>query len=287
VTDRLKVRGGVRQDWWDTALTPLINVPGGTFNNEGVPLVAGVTQERNDAPVSWNVGALYRLFPGVSPYVGLSKSYLSNFNSENVQTGIGAPESALQYEAGVKFSLLNDRFVLNTAVFDVKRDNVAAPLTIGGVESVVFDSQRTRGYEASLDAKVTDQWRILANFTAQDAVITDNPQGITSVGNHPQSVPAYMANLWSTYRFSIAGVPGFIVGAGLNYRDKNYSDITNVNSIPAFVIGNALVGYEADTWGISLNVKNFTNQRYYVEANAAGAVLGESLSAFVKVYIKQ
>jgi iron complex outermembrane receptor protein len=287
VTDRLKVRAGVRQDWWDTALTPLINVPGGTFNNEGAPLMAGVTQERNDAPVSWNVGALYKLFSGVSPYVGVSKSYLSNFNSENVQTGIGAPESALQYEAGVKFSLLNDRVVLNTAVFDVKRDNVAAPLTIGGVESVVFDSQRTRGYEASLDARVTDQWRILANFTAQDAVITDNPQGITSVGNHPQSVPAFMANLWSTYRFSIAGVPGFIVGAGLNHRDKNYSDITNVNSIPAFVIGNALFGYEADTWGISLNVKNFTNQRYYVEANAAGAVVGESLSAFLKVYVKQ
>jgi iron complex outermembrane receptor protein len=287
VTDRLKVRAGVRQDWWNTALTPLINVPGGTFNNEGVPLTAGVTQERNDTPVSWNVGALYKLFPGVSPYVGASKSYLSNFNSENVQTGIGAPESALQYEAGVKFSLLNDRVVLNTAVFDVKRDNVAAPVTIAGVESVVFDSQRTRGYEAALDARVTDQWRILANFTAQDAVITDNPQGITSVGNHPQSVPAYMANLWSTYRFSIAGVPGFIVGAGLNYRDKNYSDITNVNSIPAFVIGNALFGYEADTWGISLNVKNFTNQRYYVEANAAGAAVGESLSAFLKVYIKQ
>jgi iron complex outermembrane receptor protein len=217
----------------------------------------------------------------------VSKSYLSNFNSENIQTGIGAPESALQYEAGIRFSLLNDRLVLNTAVFDVKRDNVAAPLTIGGVESVVFDSQRTRGYEASLDYKVTDQWRILANFTAQDAVITDNPQGITSVGNHPQGVPAYMANLWSTYRFSIAGTPGFIVGAGLNYRDKNYSDIANVNSIPAFVIGNALFGYEAGTWGISLNVKNFTNQRYYVEANAAGAVLGESLSAFLKVYIKQ
>jgi iron complex outermembrane receptor protein len=75
-------------------------------------------------------------------------------------------------------------------------------VTIAGVESVVFDSQRTRGYEAALDARVTDQWRILANFTAQDPVITDNPQGITSVGNHPQSVPAYMANLWSTYRFS-------------------------------------------------------------------------------------
>jgi iron complex outermembrane receptor protein len=287
VTDRFKVRAGVRQDWWNTSLTPLITVPG-RVTNDGTPLLANVTRERNDAPVSWNVGALYKLLPGVSPYVGVSKSYLTNFNSENTQTGIGAPESALQYEAGIKFSLLNDRFVLNTAVFDVSRDHVAAPVTAAdGTETVVFDSQRTRGFEASVDAKVTDQWRILANVTAQNAVITDNPQGITSVGNHPQGVAAHMANLWSTYKFSIAGVPGFMVGAGLNYRDKSYSDITNVNSIPAYVIGNALLGYEAPDWGISLNVKNFTNQRYYAQANVAGAYVGEPLSAFIRVYIKQ
>jgi iron complex outermembrane recepter protein len=294
VTDKFKVRAGVRQDWWDTALTPLITVPNasnpslpGAFTSEGTPLLANVTQERNDAPVSWNVGALYRLLPGVSPYVGASKSFLTNFNSENAPNGIGAPESALQYEAGIKFSLLDDRITLNTGAFDVSRNNVAAAVTLNGVETIVFDSQRTRGYEASLDAKMTDQWRVLANFTAQNAVITDNPQGITSVGNHPQGVPAYMANLWSTYKFSIAGVPGFMVGAGLNYRDKSYSDITNVNSIPAFVVADALFGYETDIWGISLNVKNFTNQRYYVAANEAGAFVGESLSAFLRVYIKQ
>nr|WP_070105787.1 hypothetical protein [Burkholderia plantarii] len=28
VTDRLKVRAGVRKDWWDTSLTPNISVPG-------------------------------------------------------------------------------------------------------------------------------------------------------------------------------------------------------------------------------------------------------------------
>jgi iron complex outermembrane receptor protein len=286
VTDKFKVRAGVRQDWWDTWLTPLITVPG-RINNEGTPLVANITQESNNAPVSWNAGALYKLFPGVSPFFGVSKSFLSNFLSENTQTGIGPPENALQYEAGIKFSLLNDRITLNAAVFDVSRNNVAAPVTtISGAEAVVYDSQRTKGYEASLDAKVTDQWRILANFTAQDAVITDNPQAISSVGNRPQSVPAYLANLWSTYKFSIAGVPGFIVGAGLNYQDKSYSDITNVNSIPAFVIANALFGYEASTWGIALNVKNFTNQRYYTEANAAGAIVGQPLSAFLKIYIK-
>jgi iron complex outermembrane receptor protein len=286
VTDRFKVRAGVRQDWWDTSLTPLITVPG-RFTSEGVPLLANLTQGRNDAPVSWNVGALYKLFPGISPYFGVSKSFLTNFNSENTQNGIGEPESALQYEAGLKFSFVNDRVVLNTAAFEVSRDNVAAAVTLNGAETVVFDSQRTKGLEASLDAKVTDQWRILANATAQNAIITDNPQGITSIGNHPQGVPAYMANLWSTYSFSLGGIPGFMVGVGLNYRDKSYSDITNVNAIPAFVVANALLGYETPTWGISLNVKNFTNQRYYVAANAAGAFVGEPLSAFIRVTVKQ
>jgi iron complex outermembrane receptor protein len=285
VTDRWKIRAGVRQDWWDTTLDPLITVPG-RFISSGVPIIGGVAQEAQEKPVSWNAGTLYHVLPGVSPYFGVSRSYLTNFNSENTQQGIGAPETALQYEVGIKFAFFNDRIVLNTAAFDVNRENVAAAVTLNGVETVVYDSQRTKGVEASLDGRVTDQWHILANATAQNAVITDNPQGITSVGNHPQGVPAYMANFWSTYNFSIAGVPGFQVGAGLNYRDKTYSDITNVNSIPGYVIANAELSYETPTWGASLNVKNFTNQHYFVAANAAGAFVGDPLSVFLTVYVK-
>jgi iron complex outermembrane receptor protein len=229
---------------------------------------------------------LYKLFPGVSPYFGVSQSYLTNFNSENTQNGIGAPESALQYEAGIKFSFLDDRIVLNTAAFTVSRDNVAAAVTIGGVETVVFDSQKTDGIEASVDARVTDQWHVLANVTVQNAVVTSNPQGLTSVGHHPQGVPGDMANLWTTYHFSIAGIPGFQIGAGLNYRDKSYSDITNKNSIPAFVIGNLMAGYEADNWGVTLNVKNFTDERYYIAANGAGAFVGDPLSAIVNIHFR-
>jgi iron complex outermembrane receptor protein len=283
VTDKFKVRVGVRQDWFDTSLTPLTSVPG-RFDTEGQPLLAGVTDTRNDAPVSWNIGALYKLLPWMSPYVGVSESHLANFNSESTQNGIGAPESALEYEAGIKFSFLNSRLVLNTALFSVSRDNVAALQTINGIESVIFDSQRTRGGEISLDAQITDQWHLLANVTGQDAVITNNPQGVTSVGNRPQGVPAYMANLWTTYDFPIADVPGFRVGGGLNYEAKSFSDITNVNSIPAFVIVNTVFGYETPHWGIDLNLHNITNQRYFIAANAAGAYVGEPFSALVNLH---
>src|SRR5215472_10290929 len=108
-----------------------------------------------------------------------------------------------------------------------------------------------------------------------DAVITSAPQAIATIGNHPQGVPAYMANLWSTYTFSVAGIPGFQVGAGVTYRDT-----TNVNSVPAYVIGNAMVGWESPNWRVALNVKNITNERYFIAANGAGGLVGEGLSAF-------
>jgi iron complex outermembrane receptor protein len=283
MTDQLKLRAGVRKDWWDTSLTPNITVPG-RVDNEGEPLLAGHTYTRSDAPVSWTIGALYKLTPWMSPYFGISRSYLTNFNSENTQTGIGEPESALQYEVGIKFSFLDDRYVLNTALFDVSRDNVASPLTLNGIGTVVFDRQKSRGAEASLDASITRQWHVIANFTAQHAYVTDDPQGVSAVGNNPQDVPAYMANLWTTYEFALDGVSGFHVGAGVNYMSRVFSDITNINSVPAYVIANAAFGYRAHHWGVDLNVHNLTNRRYFVAANMAGAYVGEPLSAYVTMH---
>jgi iron complex outermembrane receptor protein len=283
VTDKLKFRAGVRGDWFETALTPQVTVPG-AFSSDGRPLLAGVIDHRNDAPLSWNVGALYKLTSWASPYVGVASSHLSNFNSENVQAGIGAPESALQYEGGIKFAFLDERVVLNAAGFSVSRDNVATPETVNGIETVVFDSQRTRGGEASLDARITDKWRLLANVTVQDAVITDNPQGLSAIGKHPQGAPADIANLWTTYDFAIAGVPGFRIGGGVNYQSKSYSDTTNVNSIPSSVIANALIGYETPHWGLDVNIHNLANERYFIAANAAGALVGEPLSVSASVH---
>jgi iron complex outermembrane receptor protein len=286
LTDKWKLRVGARQDWYDNELDPLITVPG-QFTLTGVPVVAGVPEFRNDKPVSWNVGTLYHLTPWMAPYIGASQSYMTNFNSENTTNGIGAPESARQYEAGIRFTFLNEKVVLNTAAFNVSRDNVATLLALNGIETVVFDSQLTNGVEASLDAKITDQWHILANATHQEAVVTVAPQSAATVGNRPQGVPANMANLWSTYKFSINGIPGFQFGIGANYRDRTWSDPTNVNSVPGYLIGNTMIGWENANWGVALNVKNFTNERYFIAANGAGGFVGEGLGAFLTVRYRE
>src|SRR5580698_1432400 len=54
LTDKWKLRVGVRQDRFDTDLNPLITVPG-AFTLTNTPIVAGVPLTRSDTPVSWNV----------------------------------------------------------------------------------------------------------------------------------------------------------------------------------------------------------------------------------------
>jgi iron complex outermembrane recepter protein len=292
VTDRFKVRAGIRYEWWDTSLLPLISVSG-RFNSNGMPILAGEEEDQKQTPLSWNVGALYKLLPGVSVFGGVSKSWLSNFNSENTQQGIGPAESGMQYEGGLRFASFDDKIVLNTAVFRVLRNDVAVAFTpIAGstIEEVAFDDYKVDGVEASLDARITDQWHVLANATAMDPVVTASPQTVvqsTVLDHAPQGVPRYLANLWTTYDFSIAGIHGFQVGAGVNYQDKSYSDNTNVNSIPAATVLNAEVAYLSPTWDVILNVKNLTNARYFVAANAAGAYVADPLSAFLTIRFKQ
>jgi len=283
VTDKFKVRAGVRKDWFDTslALNPVPGEPNRTAN-DGIVLVPGNTYTRRDAPTSWNAGVLYKLTPWMTPYAGVSRSHLANFNSENTAFSIGAPESALQYEAGVKWSFEDGRYVLNTALFDVKRENVATPF---GDSQLAFDSQRTRGAEVSFDADLTDHWHMYANVSAQRARVTYSPDIPGAVGTVPQGVPAYMANLWMSYRFSLFGRAGFHAGAGVNYMSRMSNGFGNgYNWAPASAIVNLQFGYAERHWGIDLNVDNVTNQRYFIATNVVGAYLGSPLAAYVRVH---
>ena len=103
VTEQWKVRLGAREDHWFEQLTPQVFVPG-RYDPNGNLFEPGVTETRLDQPFSWSAGTLYKILPGVAPFAGVAKSYLTNFNSEATQSGIVAPESGLEYEGGVKLS---------------------------------------------------------------------------------------------------------------------------------------------------------------------------------------
>jgi iron complex outermembrane recepter protein len=278
VTDQWKVRLGARQDHWFEELNPLVFVPGRMGPNG--PIEPGSTQTRVDEPVSWSVGTLYKVLPGVAPFAGVSKSYLTNFNSEATQNGIFAPESGLEYEAGIKFSTPDNSVMLTAAAFDIDRTNVFNENSTTGV--VTFNAQYSKGVDADLQWLITPQWKVLANAIWQTARLTQVPSAPTEVGLWPVGVPAQIYNLWSTYDFAIAGIHGFRVGAGVSFNARTFANLGNVAWIPSSTVADAMFGYYAAHWDAQIGVKNITNVTYYTTAESAGGAVGLPRTVYAK-----
>ena len=282
LTDKWKLRLGLRQDWWSTSLEPLSFVPGRT-RDDGQPLEPGTRLTRTDAPVSWSIGTLYRLAPGVSPFVGVATSHLANFNSEATQNGIEPPESAIQYEAGLKLAALGGRLSLTASAFHVTRENVFTEIGT----TIFFNDQATWGGELDAQWRATSTWTILANLTAQHAELTRIPSQPAAAGKQPVGAPSRIANVWSTYDLSLGGLDGFRVGAGLSYRDRVFGNATNTNEIPAFAVVDAVVGFYRPAWDVAVEVNNLTDETYFTTALGAGARVGDPRSVFLKVSVRR
>jgi iron complex outermembrane receptor protein len=279
VSEQWKMRLSARQDHWYEQLTPLAFVPGRIEAN-GTPLEPGTVQTRIDQPTSWSVGTLYKILPTVAPFAGVSKSYLTNFNSEATSQGLVAPESGLEYEAGIKLSTPDNRIILTAAAFDIQRTNVFTENTVTG--QVAFNAQKSYGFDADLQMLITPQWTVLANMISQTARLTAVPLTPAQVGNWPVGVPAHIYNIWSTYDFAIAGIKGFRVGAGLSYNGATFGNTADNVWIPSSTVADAMFGYYANNWDAQIGVKNITNVTYFTTAQSAGGYVGQPRTFYAK-----
>jgi iron complex outermembrane receptor protein len=287
VSEQWKVRLSARQDHWYEQLTPLAFVSSSTnplapgrFEANGTPLEPGTVQTRIDQPTSWSIGTLYKILPTVAPFAGVSKSYLTNFNSEATSQGLVAPESGLEYEAGIKFSTPDNRIILTAAAFDIQRTNVFTENTT--TNQVAFNAQKSYGFDADLQMLITPQWTVLANMISQTARLTAVPLTPAQVGNWPVGVPAHIYNIWSTYDFAIAGIKGFRVGAGLSYNGATFGTTADNVWIPSSTVADAMFGYYAAHWDAQIGVKNITNVTYFTTAQSAGGYVGQPRTFYAK-----
>jgi catecholate siderophore receptor len=72
--------------------------------------------------------------------------------------------------------------------------------------------------------------------------------------------------LWTTYQV----LPKLTLGAGVQYRDKVFSDTTSPKILPTFTIYNAMAKYDVNENVIlQLNVNNISDKRYFTSAHAS------------------
>lgn len=244
--------------------------------------------------LSYRAGLVFKPAEHGSIYLAYANSKTPSKASVNgactVQTCQVDPETAVNFELGTKWDLLDEHLALTAAIFRNERSNykVADP---GNPDNPSGEQQldgkaRVDGISLGVAGRITNEWSVFANYTYLDSEVlqsvSDFVRQTTGIdaqaGNPLTNTPEHSASLWTTYRLN-----DWTFGYGATYQGEFH--LNNSGAVlyktPDYWVHKAMVGYRVNaSLGLQLNVNNLFDEGYYTRIRNNGwATPGEERSA--------
>jgi len=239
--------------------------------------------------ISWNTSISYKFDMGLIPYITAAEQSTiiagqgAELKTGSIYSGSIFDKSTL-FEYGLKGSFLEDSLYFAIANYKQERtDTKAQSTTLNNVTE-------TSGTEVELRWVVNEDLVITAGYTnvkvlnltaiedgsqygffgADDMPLVDPSLifggvagGPNPSSNNPEGrkagIPENIYSITASYNFQ----NGFTANASIVDVDSAYSGYSQAVLLPAYTLVNAGVRYQADSWAISFNVKNLTDETYY------------------------
>lgn len=214
-------------------------------------------------------------------YASATKGFKSGgYNTVTIQPAF-APETAINYETGLKSKLFDDRLRLNLAAFYTQYNDMQVSLVLnqlsGALYSVIKNAARatSKGIEASVVAKPTERVELSGGLQFLNArfvnFVTIDPRypasGAQNLSGNPLSrAPDTTVNFAAQYTWPVSSGALALRGDG-SYRSKiYYTPFKNDYASDAgLTVWNALLSYEhsgkTGIYGTAF-VKNLSNKTY-------------------------
>lgn len=192
----------------------------------------------------------------LSEQYSLYASYTEIFDPQTETDASGSrldPVEGVNYEAGIKGELFDDRVNLSLAVFRTEQDNVAevAGMIGGRTHYRAVEGITSEGYELEVSGELLPGLQAIAGYTFVDITDADDRHAVTYS-------PKHMVKASTTYR--IPGLEPLKVGASLNWQDKVSNGIAEQD---AYAVVNLMASYDIDpNWSVSANLNNLTDEKY-------------------------
>ena len=229
----------------------------------------------------------YKPAENVTLYGGWSRGFRSGgFN----QTGVGAvaatagipgvndlfnAETADTWEVGMKGEFLDRRLNAGLAVYRTKSTNgyffVFLPANstqnLGNVDAIY------KGAELELNARVTDQLDVYANFGYTDSEITSDltlANGTSARGNQAPLVTKDTANVGVQYRQPLSNGLAATFRVDYQHLGRTWWEPYNTTSRDPLSLVDLRIGLEGDQWSVTAWSKNLTDKIYNAEFSPGG-----------------
>ncbi len=261
--DRLNVLGGVRRSEAEgTARNLITGVAGSSFAAKETSL---------------QYGAIYKIVRGFSVFASSSDSFVPQSGNRivnDVPVGPLPPVIGEGTDIGFKTTLLEGRISSTVSYFDLENSGafqtVFTPDPVTGANrftSVEAGVQRSRGWEADVNAAIADGWQIYAAVADFEAKIVRNLANPALVGAPLPATPKRTVSLWTKYSPLTGPAKGLSVGGGILHSSEKLARVDNLTLfLPDYTLVNAFVAYERRLanrqWRFALTVKNLTDKDY-------------------------
>lgn len=229
--------------------------------------------ERDDNEFTGRAAVAYEFAGGVTPYLSYSTSF-SPTTSDNGQGALLAPETAKQWEAGIKYAPTSFDGLFSIAYFDITRQNIPTQVSLAPLLTETIGEARVKGVELSAQANLTNGLKVIGGVAYLDAEVASayGPSSdFAQAGTTPIQIPDLTASLWLDYAFQGDQLEGVSVGAGVRYIGESWADRVNTLKVPSATVVDAAIRYEKDNWAVALNVANLFDKDYVATCQGAGA----------------
>ena len=242
------------------------------FSYRPVPSAVAGGDHRSDTRPSGMLALSYEAWQQGADDLIVYSNYRNTFKPAAVDfgpeytPGLLQPETARQYEFGLKGVALDGRFNWEASSFLTDMDNTVVNADINGKPGISNGGrQRFEGAELEADWRVTEDWRWQAAYSYHRATYRDflhdtdgTVAGLTQdAGKRLELSPL---DLFSTGLFYMPA-RGFTANAVVRYVGSRYFDPENSVSTPAYTTYDLGVGYRFMGWTLSLQGRNLNDTR--------------------------
>lgn len=244
-------------------LIPQVKVVGGVrysnFYVKNANYLAKTYDDQRNTSTTYKAGLVYEPLNWMSFYGDYNQGFVPQTAADESQGGPFPPLVTRQGEAGVKLGLFNQRLITTTDVYRITKQNVLVTDTSKGPTFLIPLGQvRSQGAELDIIGTITSAWSLTANYAYNDTKVSKDTKA-TNVGSRFPGAPPNAASAWTRYDFSH---PRIGVAIGAKYVDRRNTFDTTI--LPQYTVYDGALYYNWQNYQFALNVKNFTNERFFV-----------------------
>ncbi|NOS75235.1 MAG: TonB-dependent receptor [Methyloglobulus sp.] len=251
--DKLHLLLGGRYNW--------ANISSGSAFGGGVSLSDITLDTLRAEKFTPRAGIVYQ----VAPWLSLYGNYVESFGGNNGRSANGqpfAPQTATQYEGGIKTEFLDGKLTGNLAFYHITKENLLTRDTNSTDPRFqrAIGEARSQGIEFDLNGKLNDQISLIATYAFNDARITKDSD---NQGNRLRFAPEHSASFWVKYE----PIERFSLGTGVYLAGQRQGNTANTFSLPGYARWDAMAAYRFDVGKSHLtaqvNVNNILNKSYF------------------------